>query len=185
MSAVESTAKVAGVVLAGGQSRRFGRDKAEEYYRGRRLIDWSIDALRPYADPIFVAGRGHAEHPAVSDRPHPGLGPLGGLAGALHAAAEHGCAHVLSLPCDTPILPGDLLGALCASHGAAFLPSCPVIGIWPTHLGSQLETYLAHGENRSVRAWAELIGAAAIEGYAPVANINHVADLVEITRRHD
>lgn len=171
---------IGAVVLAGGGSRRFGRDKAEEIFRGRRLIDWSIDALRPFAQPIFIAGRSHAGLPSVTDRPRAGLGPLGGLAGALRAAGDAGRSHLLSLPCDTPELPAGLLLHLCDLRTPAFLASCPVIGIWPTSLGARLEAYLALGGDLAVSAWAETVGAAAIGNFPPVANVNRIADLVDL-----
>ena len=40
-----SASSLAGVVLAGGASSRFGRDKADEIWRGSTLLDWSIAEL--------------------------------------------------------------------------------------------------------------------------------------------
>jgi molybdopterin-guanine dinucleotide biosynthesis protein A len=45
---------VTAVVLAGGRSRRFGRDKLAEPVAGRSLLDRSIDAVRPLAREIIV-----------------------------------------------------------------------------------------------------------------------------------
>ena len=171
----DRTKRIAGVVLAGGRSSRFGSDKAEAFYRGRRLIDWSIAALEPHCQAIFVSGHTHPAFPHVPDLPDRGLGPLGGLAGAMRTAQAAGFTHILSLPCDTPEVPTALLDGLCRSDGA-YVTACPVIGLWATGDGTQLESSLAQGGSKSVRAWAEARGYPAIDA-GPILNINHVADI--------
>lgn len=171
---------LAGVVLAGGASSRFGRDKAEEPYGDRKLIDWSIAALDPFCATLFVAGRAHATRESVADRPRPGLGPLGGLAGALTAARARGYDRLLSLPCDTPRLPAGLLAHLAASPSAAFVASCPVIGIWPSAEADRLAYWLDGNGPRSVGAWAQAIGAKPIQLPEPILNINRRADMDEL-----
>ena len=177
--------RVAGVVLAGGQSRRFGRDKAVELLRGVPLMDWALSALSPHADLLLIAGRRHATHQTVIDRPMPGLGPLGGLAGSMQVAAAEGCSHLLSLPCDTPRLPDGLLAALCCREDGAFLEKCPVIGIWPTHFGIDLQRYLAAGGDKSVRAWAVSAQIRPLGGFRDIPNINSEADLAAIANAND
>lgn len=167
---------IAGVVLAGGLSQRFGADKAEALYRGRPLIDWSIDALTACCDTIFVSGRDHPGHASVTDRPHPGLGPLGGIAGALFAARERKYRHLLSIPCDTPKVPRDLLRTLIEAGRPAYAAACPVIGLWPVALAEALEQHLAEGGPCSVRRWATIAGIEAVEG-PPILNINSPTDL--------
>ncbi len=162
-------------MLAGGQSARFGSDKADALYRGRKLIDWSIAALEPHCEALFVSGRDHPALIGVADRPKAGLGPLGGLAGAMQAAKAAQFTHIMSLPCDTPEVPGRLFEQLLLADGA-FASSCPVIGIWPTAFGEGLEAWLAADRPRSVRAWAEAHDCVAID-VGPILNINQVADL--------
>ena len=176
------TIRIAGVVLAGGQSTRFGSDKAEQHFRGRRLIDWSLAALAPYAEILFVAGRDYPPYASVADRPRPGLGPLGGIAGALAAAQGKDCTHLLSLPCDTPLLPDGLLAALRGHADGAYVASCPVIGLWPTRLAGSLEQHLANDGPRAIRAWAEAAGIAPLDGFPPIANVNSVADLADLAK---
>lgn len=169
--------RIAGVVLAGGESRRFGRDKAEEFYCGRKLIDWSIAALAPHCDLILVSGHAHADHDSVADAPTPGLGPLGGLAGAMHAAAAKGYSHILTLPCDTPHVPDALLERMRRSERGAYLISCPVIGFWPVDDADRLAAHLLSGASRAVRAWTDICGGEAVESDLAIANINHVEDI--------
>ena len=175
--------RTAGVVLAGGRSDRFGSDKAAALWRNRPLVDWSVAALAPYCEVIFVSGRDHPTHIRVTDRPEPDLGPLGGLAGALFAAKERGCDRLLSLPCDTPDIPAGLLVRLCAQDGTAFVESCPVIGVWSVADAARLESWLVSGKPRAVHAWTDEIGAVAIPAGGPIPNINRPGDLAHLDRR--
>lgn len=171
-------ARVAGVVLAGGQSRRFGRDKAEAQLGGISLLDWSLSALAPHADLLLISGRPHPLHVSVADRPGAGYGPLGGLAGAMVEAAERGYSHILSLPCDTPHLPEGQLAALCTHQpDGAYAAACPVIGFWPTRLGGSLVIYLEQGGDKAVRSWAAHSRIPSLAGFEGVANINRTGDL--------
>ncbi|MEY3659058.1 MAG: hypothetical protein RL425_1819, partial [Pseudomonadota bacterium] len=79
-----------GLILAGGQSTRFGSDKAAALYQGRPLIDHVADALRPHVDALAVAGRDWPDLIRIEDAPEPGLGPLGGLLGGLIYADQNG-----------------------------------------------------------------------------------------------
>lgn len=85
--------RVTAIVLAGGRSSRFGRDKLAEPLGGRPMLQHAIDAVRPFATEILVvAAPGGA--PAVEgdvrlvhDRA-PFEGPLAGLAAGLDEARE-------------------------------------------------------------------------------------------------
>lgn len=178
------TRRLAGAVLAGGQSRRFGRDKARAIYRGRPLIDWSIAALAAHVELLLVSGGDYPPHESVPDVPEPGLGPLGGLAGALRVAAARGHTHLLTAPCDTPHIPEALLASLVQRETAAYAAHCPVIGIWPTSLAPGLAAYLQSGAPRAVKRWAEHIGAGPLGDDMPVPNINDEAALIDLARGH-
>ena len=85
-------ARFSGAVLCGGQSRRFGRDKATYVFNGTPLAKISLLALREAgASEVFSIG-GDVEaladmgFRAVPDE-HPGEGPLGGIICALRQAA--------------------------------------------------------------------------------------------------
>jgi len=88
-----------GAVLCGGQSRRFGSNKALAPTGTGPLGKRSIIALRDGGvDPVIAVGgevSAQLEIPGVSDL-RPGLGPLGGIATALLYAKR---GHVLVLPC--------------------------------------------------------------------------------------
>lgn len=169
--------KVLGAVLAGGRSRRFGSDKALAMLEGRALIDHSIAALEPQVDGLVVCGRGHPGVICLPDRPAPDLGPLGGLCAALDHGAHAGFDAVLSVPCDTPALPGDLLEQLKSFGSAVYVVDLPVVGLWPTRLSPALTHHLATSDDRSMRRFARIAEAAGATLQSPLANINRPADL--------
>lgn len=169
--------RLLGVVLAGGQARRFGRDKALATLAGIALLDHAAQALRAVADEIAIVGRDSPAYVSIADWPATGLGPLGGLCGALRHARDRQFDAVLSLPCDTPSLPAGLLGDLARRGVASFVAETPVIGLWPCGLADRLSEYLEGGGNRAVRAWAEEIGAEALDGWPPIPNVNRPDDL--------
>ncbi|MEP9402156.1 molybdenum cofactor guanylyltransferase [Sphingomonas silueang] len=166
-----------GAILAGGRSSRFGSDKALALLHGRALIDRVADALRPQVDALVVVGRDHPGLTGTPDRPAADLGPLGGIAGALAHAAAHGFSHVLSVPCDAPDLPDDLPALL--GEPPACLADLPVVGLWPSAALAELDALLAGPGSRSVRAFADRIGARAVPG-GGIANVNTADDLARI-----
>lgn len=162
--------RVLGVVLAGGQSRRFGSDKAIATLGGQTLLDRAVATLSRQCEAVVVAGRDD-----LADRPRSGMGPLGGLNGALHHAAELGFDAVLSIPVDGFDLPTDLLDELSPAPACAV--DAPVIGLWPVSARGALDTFLAEDRIHSVRAFAAQIGAREVTLSRLPANINTPADL--------
>lgn len=167
-----------GAVLAGGQARRFGSDKAAAMLNGRSLLDHATAALAPHVGTVVICGRG-----ALPDRPHAGLGPLGGIAAALRHAADHGFDAVLTIACDTPHLPPAILAALL-DHPIAYAAEAPTVARWPAALADALDAHLAGGGDRSIRRWAASVGAVAVAPGEIVSNINTPADLLALDLGH-
>ena len=153
----------AGAVLAGGDSRRMGRDKALIEVEGRPLLEVAVEALtRAELDPIVVVG-GDEEalralgHRFVADL-YPGEGPLGGIVSALTAVAN---PTMMVLSCDltaaSPIAVSSVLGALGDADVAV-----PIVdgraqwlhSAWRRQALPTLEAAFAAG-HRSVAAGAE------------------------------
>lgn len=172
--------RVLGAVMAGGQSRRFGSDKAVALLDGKTLLDHVVERLAPQVDAVVVCGRQHLRLASLGDRPGGGLGPLAGLNAALHHARTSGFDAVLSVACDVPALPVSLRTLL--GDAPAYLAELPVIGIWPADLADRLDAHLRDCDDRSLRRWARETGAAPRQADHPIANINTAADLAEITR---
>lgn len=174
--------RLLGAVIAGGRSSRFGSDKAEALWQGRPLIDHAIAALRPFTDAIVLCGRDHDGLPSVPDRPAPDMGPLGGICAALHHARTHGHEAVLTVGCDTPLLPVALLERL-SGNAPAFVAQLPLIGCWSTGLAAGLDAFLAEDRKHAIRVWAAEAGALAID-WRGLANVNEPGDLAGLSQRN-
>jgi len=124
-----ATRDLLGVVLAGGESRRFGGEKALFPVLGRAMARWALDALKPWtsrqvvitndpnvADALGVPGRQDLTT---------GLGPLGGLHTALTWAQEEGREGVFLLACDLPLVTEDLVGRILRRWPADVLAVVP------------------------------------------------------------
>lgn len=168
-----------------------GCDKALVALDGRPMLAHVLGALRPQvgeillnsnADPARFAG---FDVPVMADTMPGQLGPLAGLLTALQWAALLGAAHVLTLPCDVPGLPCDLVMRLQAAGGRTVIAASggrlhPVIGLHPTHHEAPLRHALQGGMRR-MQDWLELVGHATApfenQPLDPFANINTPADL--------
>ncbi len=109
--------RLLGAVLAGGQSRRFGRDKANEIVAGASMLHRAIRALQSVTDEVVVISpyRPDAlQGIEVLPDAQPGLGPLGGLHTALLEAAVRQLDAVLLLACDLPLVGEQILAAVAA-----------------------------------------------------------------------
>jgi molybdopterin-guanine dinucleotide biosynthesis protein A len=98
--------RVTGVVLAGGRSSRFGRDKLAERIDGRTLLDSAIDGVTPASIEILVVAAPDAapDLPAGVRLVHDPVafdGPLAGVAAGLRAAHD---SIVLVVGGDMPTL---------------------------------------------------------------------------------
>ncbi len=166
---------ILGVVLAGGLSTRFGSDKALAELDGHSLLARAVDLLSGWCELVVIAGREAGPAPCIPDWPHPGMGPLGGIAAGLHHARDADFAAVLSCGVDALGLPADLPALL--SPAPAFLAAQPVIGLWPASAADAVEAILTGAGTHSMRAFADRSGARAVELDTPPANVNTPADL--------
>jgi molybdenum cofactor guanylyltransferase len=166
---------ILGCVLAGGQATRFGSDKALAELGGRTLLARAVDALSGWCEQVVVAGRETAPAPTLPDWPQPQMGPLAGIAAALHLALDEGYEAVLTCGVDSAGLPEDLLERL--SPGPAYVAGQPVIGLWPANASARLDALLESTGRHSMLAFAELLGARAVELPVSPANINTLNDL--------
>ncbi|MBB3912080.1 molybdenum cofactor guanylyltransferase [Sphingomonas desiccabilis] len=176
--------RILGAILAGGQARRFGSNKALATLHGEPLIAHAARALDPQVAEVAVCGGAPLlpDRLHLPDRPAPGLGPLGGLAAALAHARQHGFDGVVSVGCDTPLLPDDLVARLRAPGGASFLEAMPLIGWWPGALAPTLDAFVATDPRRSLRGWGTAAGATPLALPRPIPNINTPGDLAALLR---
>jgi molybdenum cofactor guanylyltransferase len=135
-----------------------GRDKAMMPLAGRPMIAHMLDRLEPQVERVLISANGDAARFArfgctvvLDARPQ---GPLSGVVAAVEAATRLGATHVVSVPCDTPFLPGDLvpqllLAAESAPKGLAIAATedgdHPATALWPVGLAPALSAFLASG----------------------------------------
>jgi len=111
--------RVGAIILAGGRSSRFGRDKLAEPIAGRPLLDHAIDAVRPFAPEIVVVAAPDAA-PALPDDvtlvrdPVAFQGPLAGLLVGLDASKE---PVVLVIGGDMPSIVGAIVDSMLEALG--------------------------------------------------------------------
>ncbi len=147
-------------ILAGGFSRRFGRDKATVSFAGTTLLEHVAARMAPDGVPVTVATRPDGPgrefgHPWVPDL-LPGEGPLSATAALLEACET---PFLLVLPCDMPALPPDLGDRMLdfASGVEGVLPTTPD-RTWPlpallsVDCAPLFRSLVARGERRA-DAW--------------------------------
>jgi molybdopterin-guanine dinucleotide biosynthesis protein A len=182
------------VVLAGGRGRRMGgADKALLSLGGRTLLANVVDRIRPQVRAMVLNANGDAERFAayglevVADTLAGFPGPLAGvLAGMRWSAWRYpGVTTMLSVPADTPFLPGDLVARLMAGRTTAAIACAssggrthPVVAVWPVASADALEAALRSGAGR-VDAWqaGQGVVAVAFEGAQGFLNVNTPEDL--------
>jgi len=159
--------QVTGVILAGGRATRMGgTDKGLVAVNGRPMIAWVLDALRPQvADVLINANRNHDVYGefgsrVVDDGDSDFRGPLAGIASGMRAARTPWVAVV---PCDSPLIHGDLVARLheaavasgsriAAAHDGERLQ--PVFALLARDLLDDLAGYLDDGERKIDRWYA-------------------------------
>lgn len=158
-------ADVTGIVLAGGQGRRMGGvDKGLVSFRGAPMVATVIARLAPQVAAIVVNANQNAEayatfgHRVVPDAVGGFAGPLAGLHAGLAAVETR---YAVTVPCDSPFLPQDLVARLAAGLAAAgadvavartFDQPHPVFALVRADLRAHLEAFLAGG-GRKIDFW--------------------------------
>lgn len=185
-----------GVVLAGGQSRRMGRDKALMLYQGERLVDRALRKLGPQVDVLLLNRPTRPENldpkiQLICDQFKGFQGPLAGVHAALSHLVQAGLAEaeLFTVPVDGPFIPIDFVDRLQnAPTAVAFANSNgqrhPVFSRWPMTAYSKIHDALSKGERKIDRVaeqfgfsditW-EPIGNSAGGVLDPFANVNTIA----------
>lgn len=197
---------VMGIVLAGGQSRRYGTDKAFVSFRGSALIEHVIGRAAPQVDQLLISANDAPRFapfgmPVLSDTVTESgggsAGPLAGILTALDWIALHEprAQWLASFPVDTPLLPADMVPRLrAAAEREGAMVACsrsagrlhPLAALWSPAIREGLRAALARDE-RAAHRFAEQQGAAIVEfadqPFDPFANVNTPDDLARLTER--
>ncbi len=184
------------LVYAGGQATRMGRvNKARVAFRGRPLMDWVVERLRPQGGSLLISANRDADWfasrygaPVLPDL-YPGFpGPLG----ALDAVAQSACpagGWILTAPCDAPFVPLDLGERLLGAMEAQGAPGAFVFaGDRPQSTFSMVRRSLLSGirpfldaGGRKLSRWLRASGAVPViwPDAAPFLNLNAPEDILE------
>jgi len=103
-------APISVAILAGGKSRRMGRDKALLRIGSRTLLEIVAERVMAVADELFVVASNGECYSELGFRVVPDLEPGGGSLGGIYSALSAAvCEQCLIVGCDMPFLNGDLL----------------------------------------------------------------------------
>jgi molybdopterin-guanine dinucleotide biosynthesis protein A len=157
--------RVTGLILAGGQGRRMGGvDKGLQLLRGRPMIEWVLERLRPQVAAVVINANQHQAEYArygcrvVADEIGGFAGPLAGLHAGLKANIH---PFLVTVPCDSPFLARDLVArlhaALVANHADLAVAKTgdqphPVFALVRESLAAHLTDFLERG-GRKIDAW--------------------------------
>lgn len=181
---------LAGIVLAGGASRRMGRDKATLVVRGQTLVERVVSTVGTRCAPVFVLaapGQALPDLPAQVLRDEVrGVGPLLATARGLRAAADAGRTWAFVCAVDMPHLGAaiidELTAAAASSAADVVLPwdgrDHYLAGLYRTELAARADELVAAGE-RSMRALVDAADTQRIvmEQRRELTNVNTPQDL--------
>ncbi len=203
------TEAVAGVLMAGGQSRRMGGgDKCLRALAGKPILTHVIARVRPQVGPLLLNANGDSARfagfglPVAADVVGDFAGPLAGVLTGLEwaAAAAPGCAWLASFATDAPFLPAELVPRLLSAveaEGADLACAAsdgrdhPVFGLWPLALSDDLRRAMVEEGVRKVDVWTARYRLARVDfplvetpagPLDPFFNTNRPEDLAEAGR---
>jgi molybdopterin-guanine dinucleotide biosynthesis protein A len=194
--------KIAGLLLAGGQSQRFGAEKAMAELRGRPMIEIvaerfadfqgvAVSAPAQSGAAAFARARGYS---LIEDDPASPAGPLAGICAGLEWAAAGGFSHLATAPCDTPLLPQNLYTTLAAElseASAAFVATGEgdhaLCALWRIGLLAPLRETLAAGNHPAIRNFLLANGARRLTfaDAAAFANANTPEELARLAAKRN
>jgi len=190
--------QISGLILAGGRGRRMGGSaKALQPLLQRPLISWVVERLRPQVAEVIVSANRDLERyteigdRVVTDQSADFSGPLAGLQAGL-AVASH--ELMVTVPCDAPLLPSDLVArlafALEESGADVAIASTrdqahPVFCLCKRKMLSSIDAFLASG-GRKVDLWVSSVAHVQVtfddeaQGFV---NVNTVEELRALERK--
>lgn len=192
---VNSQYKIIGLILAGGQGQRVGRqNKGLLKLQGKPLVQHVLDNLSPQLDEVVISANEDVKsyqalvNEVFTDHPiWQGKGPLAGIISATQALPIDIDA-IQVVPCDTPFLPNDLVAQLAKALFSdpqneiayAVTENCihPSIFLCKPYINDKLADHLAN-EKYSLKSW--IFSHHAVEVFfkdeQAFTNINHLETL--------
>jgi molybdenum cofactor guanylyltransferase len=180
---------ITGLVLAGGLGRRMGGvDKGLQLLHGQAMVVHVLSRLTPQVSEVVINANQNRDvyagfgHPVVGDEVSGFAGPLAGLHAGMKAARH---PLLVTVPCDSPFLPADLVARLSAALGDHDLAVAktgdqphPVFSLVRKSVLGNLETFLQQG-GRKIDAWYGKLRFVEVpfEDEAAFRNINTLEEL--------
>jgi molybdopterin-guanine dinucleotide biosynthesis protein A len=194
---MQANNQIAGVVIAGGRSLRFGGEKAVALFAGKPLLLWAAERLGRACSSVAVNARPGTEAAQLAvrhgfqvlhDIPGDPDGPMAGVHAGLLWAQSQGAHTLAASPCDVPLLPDDLYVRLVAAagSGAAMVETSegrqPLCAVWPVAGLSAVTSALAGGMHPPTWRVLEELGALRLRVDPPglFANLNTRDDLARL-----
>lgn len=179
------------IILAGGAASRMGQPKPFIRWKGKLLIEWVFEAIKPVcSNIIIVANQGDFSFLGATVVPDnfPRQGPASGIEAGLTAMHT---THAVVVSCDTPNLPAALFEHLLKQHGNYEVTIAshegitePLIGIYAKETLERFRSALVAGDPhppRIIRSckWQAVAISAANNFFAPdlFLNLNTPNDL--------
>jgi molybdopterin-guanine dinucleotide biosynthesis protein A len=115
--------KIVGIILSGGKSRRMGQEKGLVKYKGKALVEYAIETLKPLCDNLVISTANDAYAYLgllmITDE-MPDCGPIGGISTCMKTINAD---VYLVISCDVPNVPTELFSDLLSQlNGNAVIP---------------------------------------------------------------
>lgn len=188
---------ILGVVLAGGQSKRFGQDKSQVQLGGKILIDYILLEILDQFNEILIISNNdikflNSKKITKIEDYKKDLGPLGGVLTAMKWIKKNNRDYkwISTFPSDTPFFKKKYLSDFIKNiddkkSKLFFIKSNDkrhnIFGLWSTELLDRLENDVTNKGERKVEIWANKVGVKTInmefKNNDPFFNINTKEDL--------
>ncbi|NDE48573.1 MAG: molybdenum cofactor guanylyltransferase [Proteobacteria bacterium] len=188
---------ILGVVLAGGQSKRFGQDKSQVQLGGKILIDYILLEILDQFNEILIISNNdikflNSKKITKIEDYKKDLGPLGGVLTAMRWIKKNNRDYkwISTFPSDTPFFKKKYLSDFIKNiddkkSKLFFIKSNDkrhnIFGLWSTELLDRLEDDVTNKGERKVEIWANKVGVKTInmefKNNDPFFNINTKEDL--------
>ena len=188
--------KILGVVLAGGKSQRFGKDKSQVKLHGKILIDYILSEIIDEFEEILIVTNNEIKFKfskkiSTTNDVVKGAGPLGGILTAMKWIKKKNKNYkwISTFPSDTPFFTKNELQIFykkidIQKNKLFFIKNKKtrhnIFGLWSLDLMDKLDDDLRKGE-RKVEVWADTAGVQIInieyKKKDPFFNINTKEDL--------
>ncbi len=199
---------ILGVVLAGGQSKRFGQDKSQVKLGDKILIDYILSEILDQFNEILIISNNdikflNSKKVTKIEDYKKDLGPLGGVLTAMKWIKENNKNYkwISTFPSDTPFFKKknlhDFIKNINYKDSKLFFIKSNdkrhnIFGLWSVELLKRLEDDVMKKGERKVEVWANNVGVKTInmefKDNDPFFNINTKQDLEkakELIRNND